>query len=195
MRPEQHSVRVVAQRTLLHSFFRVEEADLRHPLPDGSLSPLITRQVVERGDSVAALVYHTELDELLFTRQFRFPTVSRGIADGQLTELVAGKLAPDEAPEDCLRRELVEELGYEAKSVQHLYTFFASPGGLSEQMYLFYAEIDESSKVEAGGGLASEHEYIQPVWLAASEVQARLSEFQDAKTLIGLQWWLLHRAR
>jgi ADP-ribose pyrophosphatase len=75
-------------------------------------------------------------------------------------------------------------------------TFYVSPGGSSERIFLFYAEVDDDGRVSEGGGVAGEHEDIRVVFLPIAEVRSRLAAagFADAKTIIGLQWLFAKRA-
>jgi ADP-ribose pyrophosphatase len=179
---------VHGRRRLLDDFFKVDEADVSFERPDGSMTPPERRLVFERGDAVAAVVVHHETRSLLFTEQFRFPTL--GKSTGWLLEVVAGMIDAGESPEAALRRELKEELGFVNPRLEPIATFFVSPGGSSERIWLYYAEVSDADRVSDGGGLAQEHEEIRVVHLAEAEVKRRLAagEFEDAKTIIGLQW-------
>ncbi|HEY7414936.1 MAG TPA: NUDIX hydrolase, partial [Ktedonobacteraceae bacterium] len=87
-------------------------------------------------------------------------------------------------------REMIEEIGYQPDTLTPIGTFYVSPGGTSERIMLYYAEIGNSNKVGTGGGLASEHEDIQLIELASSELWNALDNntIVDAKTIIGAMW-------
>lgn len=63
----------------------------------------------------------------------------RFAAGKELLELPAGTLEPSEAPVDCAARELQEETGYVAGSIEPLCEFFTTPGLTDEYMYVFLA--------------------------------------------------------
>jgi len=87
----------------------------------------------------------------------------------------------------------MEEIGYEAKKVQHITTFYVSPGGTSERIYLYYASVVPKDQTSTGGGLAPEGEDIHILSLkSATRWQKSRSANCDAKTIIGLQWLQLH---
>jgi len=71
-----------------------------------------------------------------------------------------------------------------------------SPGGSSERIWLYGADVTEQARVGAGGGLASEHEDIRRVtWsLAQARTAVARGKVVDAKTLVGLQWLLAREA-
>jgi ADP-ribose pyrophosphatase len=143
----------------------------------------------ERGDSAAALVWNRESQTMILIDQFRYPTYEKG--PGWITEVVAGVLGKDEKPEKTIHREIVEETGYDAKKIDYISTFFVSPGGSSERIFLYYAEVTNKDKVSEGGGVATEHEDIRVNEYPWPEVQKMLDagEIIDAKTIIALMWF------
>jgi nudix-type nucleoside diphosphatase (YffH/AdpP family) len=175
-------------------FFRVEEAQLRHEKYDGTMSDPLTRLVFERGDSVAAVVHDSEHDTLIFTEQFRYPTVAKDT--GWLLEIPAGSMDKQETPEDCLRREIEEEIGYTIGATKFISTFYVSPGGTSERIHLFYVGVTSKERTGEGGGVAGEGENIHIVTLPVNDVlqQVAAGKIHDAKTLVGLLWFQLNRA-
>jgi ADP-ribose pyrophosphatase len=96
-----------------------------------------------------------------------------------------------EPAEEALRREIVEELGYEVSHVEHIATFYVSPGGSSERIVLFYAEVTAAGKIGPGGGLIEENEDIVTVSYSPAELAELVAkgQIQDAKTLIGVLWF------
>ena len=183
-------VDVRSRRRLLDDFFKVDEAELSFERFDGSMTPPVRRLVFERGDSVAAVVLDREAQRLLLTDQFRFPTFEKG--PGWMIELIAGMVDRGEQPEASIRREIEEELGYRADRIEQVATFYVSPGGSSERIWAYYAEVRAAGRVSAGGGLRGEHEDIRVVSISPEEAHAALKDgkIADAKTIIGLQWFL-----
>lgn len=83
-----------------------------------------------------AVVILPILDEehIVMIRNYRFAVGK------ELWELPAGTLEPGELPEETAARELVEETGYQADSIQFLTEFFTSPGICNERMYAYVAK-------------------------------------------------------
>ncbi|MFU0800416.1 MAG: NUDIX hydrolase [Xylanivirga thermophila] len=78
---------------------------------------------------------------ILMVEQYRYPIGQK------LLELPAGLVDPGEQPSDAAKRELWEETGYEAKSWRELGSFFSSPGGHDEKIFLYLAtDIEKVSK-------------------------------------------------
>jgi ADP-ribose pyrophosphatase len=139
------------------------------------------REQFDRGTAVAALVHDTEKDSFILTKQFRIGSES------ELIEIVAGMIDDGEAPEISIRREIEEEIGYHVDQLEHLYTFYSSPGGTTEKVLLYFAEV--SKQHADGGGKADEHEKIEIVELTANEFLKL--DTPDAKTIISQLWFRL----
>jgi nudix-type nucleoside diphosphatase (YffH/AdpP family) len=184
------AVRILHQETLLDDFFRVDVATLQYERFDGSLSEPVRRLRLDRGDSVAALIVHTGTGCALLVEQFKYPVLGVGDGDGWIVEVVAGMVDHGETPEAAIRREVREEIGYELAHLERVSTFFVSPGGSSERVFLFYGEVSADDRTGPPGGITAEgeniaiREYRIPEALAAVE----RGEIVDAKTIISLYW-------
>ncbi|GCF11122.1 NUDIX domain-containing protein [Dictyobacter arantiisoli] len=188
-------VEILDKRLLLDDFFKIEETHLRFRRFDGQMSEAVRRLLMERGDAVAALLVNTDTQKVLMTNQFRYPTLEKG--PGWLHEVVAGMIDKDEQPDDAVKREIHEEVGYQVKQVTPIGNFYVSPGGSSERIYLYYAEVSNADRISSGGGLASEHEDIELIEVSFDELWnvLKCGEIRDAKTLIAVQWlWQKHHS-
>jgi nudix-type nucleoside diphosphatase (YffH/AdpP family) len=169
-------------------FFKIEEAYLRYERFDGTMSPVVRRLNFERGDSVAALLFNSKTKHIVLVNQFKYPTHEKG--PGWITETMAGMIDEKEDPQSAVRREILEETGYRIRSLEHISTFYLSPGGSSERIILYYAELDDNDKITAGGGLAAENEDITNVELTIEDALEKIEngEIADAKTIIAVYW-------
>jgi ADP-ribose pyrophosphatase len=181
-------VELISRRRVFDDFLKIDEAMVR---VGGEVQ---RRLSLERGDSAAAVVQRREDGAILLTRQFRYPTLKHG--PGYLLELPAGVIEDGEDPEIAMQRELAEELGYEADEMVSIGTFYASPGGSSERVFLYYAEVDASDRVGDGGGVPSEGEVIELVAVSFDELLSMVADgtIADAKTIIGALWLERRRA-
>jgi ADP-ribose pyrophosphatase len=134
-------------------------------------------------------LHHTERGTALLVNQFKYPSYEKG--PGWITEVVAGMIDKGETPEEAIRREIQEETGYRADSVEHISTFYVSPGGSSERIILYYATVSGVGRRSKSGGLASENEDIKLIELPLADAfdQLRRGEIADAKTIIALMWF------
>jgi ADP-ribose pyrophosphatase len=134
------------------------------------------------------VIQRREDGAILLTRQFRYPTLEHG--PGYLLELPAGVIEDGEDPQVAMRRELVEELGYEADQLVPISSFYVSPGGSSERVHLYYAEVSAADRVGDGGGVPAEGEMIEIVVVSVDELLSMVRDgtIADAKTIIGALW-------
>ncbi|KPJ60509.1 MAG: hypothetical protein AMJ46_05720 [Latescibacteria bacterium DG_63] len=124
-----------------------------------------------------AVVALTEEGKLLLVDQYR------EAIDGFLLEIPAGKLEPNEDPEVCARRELEEETGYKAGTMEKLCEFFTTPGYCNESIQIFVASGLKPSKSNL-----DEHEVLTPVEMKVSKALTMIDDgrIRDAKTIAGI---------
>ncbi|MCE5269416.1 MAG: NUDIX hydrolase [Planctomycetaceae bacterium] len=151
--------------------FRVERAV--QVTPDGVEH---VRQVIRHPGAVVILPL---LDDgrICLQRNFR-------VAVGRkLIELPAGTLEPNEDPAETARRELAEETGYRAGRIEHVLTFWMSPGILDERMHLYLAR-----DLQAGPTALEPGEDIETLLCNWDEAMGliRRGDIQDGKTLVAL---------
>lgn len=188
-------VNILRQATIFKKLiFRIDEVELRHERFDGGMSKPVVRLSLERGTGVGAVVHDTDADTILLAEQFRYPTYAAG-GSGWLLEIPAGIVEAGENPADTLRREIVEEIGYAVDELEFISTFYVSPGGSTEVMHLYYATVSGGQRTGDGGGLDDEGEDIRRVAMPAGKIADRIADgtIRDARTLVGLQWFLLHK--
>lgn len=167
------------RRTLLNAgFFRVDEMKVR--VRNGSEH---VRQIVVHPHSAVILPLLAE-DRVVLIRNHR-PAV-----DAELLELPAGKCDAGEDPAACAARELREETGYKAGSIEKLCEFFPSPGILTEKLHAFVAR-----ELTAVGQALEDGEDITPVTMALDEALRLVRErrIEDGKTLVTLMMFDLLR--
>ena len=176
------------KQTVYQGFFRIDRYRLRHRLFGGGWSNEITREVFERGHAVAVLPYDPEADAVVLLEQFRIGAVVAGMAAWQ-TEVVAGVIDGDEAPEDVARREAKEEADCAIADLIPIARYLVSPGGTSESIWLYCGLVD-SQGIGGIHGLAHENEDIRVEVVPYAEAQKRLlaGEYQNAPVIIALQW-------
>lgn len=145
----------------------------------------IAERINARG--AVAVVAVTDEREFVLTDQFR-PAVGCRVIDlpAGLSGDIPGQ--EDEASALSARRELIEETGYDADTLEHLADCPSSPGLTSEMVSYFLAR--GVTRVSSGGGI--EHEQIEvqtpklrtiKKWLASQVAAGKLI---DPKVYVGL---------
>jgi ADP-ribose pyrophosphatase len=190
----KREVEVKSRRTVFKGRYRIEEAvfDFDRVSGKGRITGA-RREIFHRGDSAAALVHDIDRDVIILTEQFRIATYDKG--PGYLIEAMAGSLDESESPEDCLRREMMEEIGYRAGKLTLISRAYPSPGASAERIFLYYAPVKAADLVDpAARGVEAENEDIRRVEFSRGDFLKRLEAggFSDGK-IITLGFWLASR--
>jgi len=142
-------------------------------LPNGKLSQ---REIVEHRGAVA-IVPLLDDETTLMIKQFRLAV------NEVLLEVPAGTLEPGEPPEECAHRELEEETGYRAGTLQRLFSQYLAPGYSQEILHVFLAR-----DLQPTAQRTEEDENVEvvpmPIHRAVEMVLA--GEIKDAKTIAAL---------
>ncbi len=128
-------------------------------------------------DGVIGIVPFTDNDEVILIRQFRPPI------NGFVIELPAGLVDPGEGFEQAVRRELIEETGYEAGKVQFLTEGPMSSGASSETLSVYLA----TELRHVGIGQRDETEDIEVIPVRLGNVAAKLEELRQSGDHIDLK--------
>lgn len=167
-------VRIVKSKTVYNG--RVIRVNLDHVIEPGGVET--TREVVEHHGSVVVLP-RLPNGHILLVRQFRYPARKR------MWELVAGSMEPGESVIRAARRELQEETGYRAGVLKRLFSFYPSPGFLTEKMHLVEARDLKLSEANP-----EDDERIEVGEFSKKQLGnlLRAKKITDGKTLVGLLW-------
>lgn len=145
------------------------------------------REVYDRGNGATILLYNREKKSVVLIRQFRVATWVNGNLEGRLIETCAGLLDDDE-PEVCIRKEAVEETGFEVGEVRKVFELYMSPGGVTEIVHFFIAEYSEAQRTSAGGGVEDEDIEVLELPFSQALTMIQTGEIRDGKTVILLQY-------
>lgn len=153
-----------------HSFSAtLDEVSLR----DGRIGKRIK---IDHPEATAILPFVSD-GTILMVRQYRY-------ALGRETlEIPAGKVDPGESREDCVRRELVEETGYDASRIEWLYTYAPAIGYSNELIHIYAGyDLKKIRKQIDEREISS----VETVSLERAKALIMEGEILDGKTLIGL---------
>jgi nudix-type nucleoside diphosphatase (YffH/AdpP family) len=158
-----------------------------------SLGSTISRSVEDHGVAAAVLPFDPVRRVALMVRQLRVPLLVAG-HDPMLLEVPAGIVDGDD-PAACARREAMEETGLALRNLLPVAAAYPMPGVSTEAMHLFLAEYGSADRVAPGGGLDDEHEEIEVVEIALSDLAAMADrgDLGDMKTFALLQTLRLRR--
>ena len=146
--------------------------------PDGSTGEL---EMIRHPGASAIVPFLSdptgEDPQVLLIKQYRYA------ASGYLYEVPAGRLDAGEDPKSCAARELKEETGCTAETIEYLTTIFTTPGFTDEKIHLFMATgltVGETKHE------ADEFLELQPMLLSRALEMIQAGEIQDGKTVIAL---------
>ncbi len=149
-------------------------------LPDGRAAK---REYVEHRGGAAVLAIDD--GQVYLVRQFRYPY--REV----LLEIPAGKLEAGEDPCVTAARELEEETGLKAASIESYGVIYPSPGYTDEKIYIFVADGLEQSNAHPDSD-----EFLNVVRMPVAEAIDKVTsgEIRDGKTCYAImKYILLHR--
>jgi ADP-ribose pyrophosphatase len=146
--------------------------------PNGSTGEL---EMVRHSGASAVVPFLSDPEsddpQLLLIKQYRYA------AEEFIYEIPAGKLDKGEKPEDCARRELREETGCTAERIEHLYTFYTTPGFTDERIHAFIA-----TGLTRGEASHERDEFmtLETVRLSRALEMIQSGELKDAKTALSI---------
>lgn len=142
-------------------------------LPSGRIT---TREIIEHRGAVAIVALDEE-DNVLLVSQFR------SAVGEKLLELPAGTVELGEDTRTCAFRELQEETGHVAESLEELYVFYSSPGFSDERIWLYLA-----SGLKQGAEAPEGDEVIELVKLPLDKALEMVGTgaICDGKSILGL---------
>jgi len=132
--------------------------------------------IIEHGGSVILVPLDAD-GNLLFVRQYRHA------AGTDLLELPAGTLDEGEEPAVCAAREIREETGFAAGTLEKIGEFYLAPGYSTEFMIVYLARDLTYDPLEAD---ADEFLSVERIPLAEAIQMAERGEMPDAKSLAAL---------
>ena len=187
-------VRVVERRLAYSGFFDLEVLQLQHRRFDGTMSDVVSREVLHIPNAAAILPYDPVTDRVILIEQFRPGTLAH--AEGPwMLEAVAGLMEPGEDAEQTARREIVEEAGLTARRIEKVGVYIASPGAVTEHTTVFIGEV-ASGKAGGVHGLAAETEDIKSHVIDRAQAQDWLEDGRivAANAVFALRWLQVHGA-
>ncbi|MBO8176683.1 NUDIX hydrolase [Aeribacillus pallidus] len=151
-------------------------------LPNGKTS---TRELIKHPGAVAVIALTAD-NKLVMVEQYR------KALERTLIEIPAGKLEPGEEPEKTAIRELEEETGYTCEKMEHVISFYTSPGFADEIVHVFLAKklrkLDTKKELD-------EDEFVELLEVTLEEAEQLIEgrRIYDAKTVFAVQFLRLQQ--
>jgi len=153
------------------------------------------RDVIKGGKVVAVIAVDLARDEIVLIRQFRL-SAHLANGNGELLEIVAGRVEAGESPADAARRECTEEIRVAPSALAELFSYLTSPGITDEEVTVFVAAVD-ASQVPRRVVNPAEGEHIETLRVSIDAAIAALAQgtMRSGPLIVGLQWLALNRGR
>ena len=189
---ENAKVKLIGTEILSNEWYTLKKISYEYIKNNGTLQ-LQHREVYDRGNGATILLYNKEQGTVILTRQFRLPSFINGNPSGMLIEACAG-LLEKESPEECIKREAIEETGYAVGTVKKIFEAYMSPGSVTEILHFFIAEYTHTDLRGDGGGVKEEAENIEVLELPFPQALAMIEDgrIMDGKTIMLLQYLQIH---
>ena len=184
---QQDDIKIHKEETCYQGFFRMSKITLQHKMFNGQWGPIISRELFQRGEAAAVLLYDPQLDVVVLTEQIRIGALNYD-SPWQF-EIVAGMLEQGLTTEEVAIKEAKEESGAEIQQLIPISRYLSSSGGCDEVLHVFMAEVD-SSNIEGVHGVAHESEDIKITKVSSADAFAGVNSgiISNAATIIALQW-------
>lgn len=158
---------------------RVDDVEL----PNGKQSK---RELIKHPGAVAVIAV-TDENRIVMVEQYR------KALEQSLIEIPAGKLEPGEEPAVTAARELEEETGYISGKMEHLISFYTSPGFADEIVHVYTAE---ELKKKENAAACDEDEFVEVMEITLEEALQYIKEkrIYDVKTAYAIQYLQLREA-
>lgn len=181
-------IKSIKKKVLSDNWYTLNKFTYDYHREDGSWETQ-EREAYDRGNGAAILLYNRKKGTVVLTRQFRMPTYVNGNPNGMMIEVCAGLLDGNN-PEECIKKEVEEETGYQIDNVQKVFESYMSPGSVTEILHFFIGAYEEKMKIGEGGGAHDETENIEVLEFSFDVAMnmVKRGAIRDAKTILLLQY-------
>ena len=135
-----------------------------------------TRDLILHPGAVAMIPIDAK-GNVLLVRQFR------KAAGMEMLEIPAGTLDPGEPLKACVQRELQEEIGFKARSIRRLVSYFPAAGYTTEVIHIYVVKDLVPSRMKA-----DHDEFLEVIPTSPEKIlkAIRSGKIRDSKTIIGM---------
>ena len=150
-----------------------------------------TWEAVHSHDSVSILLWHVEKESFVIVKQLRATVLNKNKTNGYTHELCAGIVDKKLTHVKIAQEEILEECGFHVplEGIQKISSYYTSVGISGAMQTLYFAKVDESKKVDDGGGV--EDEEIEVIYIPLAEAKKFMFDesYQKTPGLIMAFYW------
>jgi UDP-sugar diphosphatase len=151
-----------------------------------------TWEAVISHDSVSILLWHVQKESFVLVKQLRATILNKNRDNGYTYELCAGIVDKKLTNIEIAKEEILEECGFDValKNLNKITSYYTSVGISGAKQTLYFAKIDDSMKVNNGGGLADED--IEVIYIPHAEAKKFMFDESYQKTpglLMAFYWF------
>ena len=177
-----------APESLGKGFFDYQRFQVR--LPAG----VQKRDVLRAGKVIAVLPLDIERGEIVMIRQFR-PAAHLANGQGEMVEIVAGRVEAGESLAKTARRECQEEIGVTPKALVELFSYLPTPGLTDEEVTLLVGAVDGARVPERTHPTDGEYIEVLRVPIDAALEALTQGRMHNGPLVLALHWLALNRGR
>lgn len=182
-------VEIESLETVHAGFYPKVVVQMRYRRFDGSMSNMVSRDVLIQGGAAVVLPYDPAADLVLLIEQFRPGPMLMG-DDPWTLETVAGRIEAGEDPGEAACREAAEEASVEIQDLAKIADAYPSPGCLKEKTTLFIGRCTLAGKAAGVHGVVSEDEDIRTHIVSFDQAMKMADDgrLKNMPTLLALFW-------
>jgi ADP-ribose pyrophosphatase len=136
-----------------------------------------TKRVFLNHPQASAIIPFISDDRIIMVRQYRYALKRETL------EIPAGKIDIGESPEQCIKREMIEETGFDAGSIEWIYTYAPAVGYSNELIHIYKGKNLNKLDTKIDKNEISSVEVIE---IKEAVEMIKNHEIYDSKTIIAM---------
>jgi|GEM_PF-2665034 len=191
--PNKYNIKIKKSEVMYSGFNKITKYFFEFSSFDKKTNLNVEKEIFERKDAVAVLLYDPKLDSVVIIEQFRPGCfVAENIAFP--LEIPAGLIDESDANfEEVAKQEALEEANCDIQKIMKIGYFFPEISFSSRRIYLFCGKVD-ASNLHPRGGVKSENEDTKISIIHVNELKKMMEDgaFINSHTIVAVQWFFLN---
>ncbi|MDR1694802.1 MAG: NUDIX hydrolase [Lactobacillaceae bacterium] len=186
-------VKILGSEIVYKGFNKITKYFFEFKSFDGKETFTMDKEIFQRKDAVAVLLYDPRVDGIVFIEQFRPGCY---VADNIPCPLEIPAGLVDKGDDNFIatvKREAMEEANCEIEKYLEIGSFFPEISFSSRKIHLFCAKVN-TGNLGISGGIKSESEDTKITLIKAADLRKMLDSGKiiNSHTLIAVQWFFLN---